>query len=117
MFYSSVLAFAGLSATERTDPHHPPRGSAKRRAPRRPARDEAAPLLIRAASADDEPAIERLSALDEHVLPRGERLVGEVGGRIVAALDVRSGDAVADPFVPTAGIVELLGLRAAQVQR
>src|SRR4051812_4945855 len=74
-------------------------------------------VLIRRASAADEPAIERLSALDEHVLPRGERLIGELGGRIVAALDVRSGDAVADPFVPTAGIVELLGLRAAQVQR
>jgi hypothetical protein len=116
MFYSSVLAFAGRSA-DRTHPHHPPRGRSARRAPRHATRDQGAALLIRAASAADEPAIERLSALDEHVLPRGERLVGEVGGRIVAALDVRSGDAVADPFVPTAGIVELLGLRAAQVQR
>jgi len=76
-----------------------------------------AAVLIRPASAEDEPAIARLSALDEHVLPRGDRLVGELGGRIVAALDVRSGDVVADPFVPTRGIVELLGLRAAQVQR
>jgi hypothetical protein len=76
-----------------------------------------AALLIRPASPDDEPAIARLSALDEHVLPRGDRLIGELGGRIVAALDVRSGDVVADPFVPTRGIVELLGLRAAQVQR
>ncbi len=79
--------------------------------------DPDAPLLIRPASPDDEPAIARLSALDEHVLPHGERLIGELGGRIVAALDVRSGDVVADPFVPTRGIVELLGLRAAQVQR
>ena len=79
--------------------------------------DPDAPMLIRRASTDDEPAIARLSALDEHVLPRGERLIGELGGRIVAALDVRSGDVVADPFVPTRGIVELLGLRAAQVQR
>ena len=79
--------------------------------------DAAAPLLIRPASPADEPAIARLSALDEHVLPRGERLIGELGGRIVAALDVRSGDAVADPFVPTTGVVELLGLRAAQVRR
>ena len=81
---------------------------------RRPLR---AALVIRPAAADDEPAIARLSALDEHELPRGERLIGELGGRIVAALDVRSGDAVADPFVPTSGLVELLGLRAAQVRR
>ena len=79
--------------------------------------DPDAALLIRPASPDDEPAIARLSALDEHVLPRGERLIGELGGRVVAALDVRSGDVVADPFVPTRGIVELLGLRAAQVQQ
>jgi hypothetical protein len=79
--------------------------------------DPGAALLIRPASVADEPAIARLSALDEHVLPRGERLIGELGGRIVAALDVRSGDAVSDPFVPTTGIVELLGLRAAQVRR
>jgi hypothetical protein len=43
--------------------------------------------------------------------------VGELEGRIVAALEVRSGTTIADPFVPTQGIVELLGLRAAQVRR
>jgi len=91
-------------------------GLSERRVPPRHPEDEAA-LVIRPAAADDEPAIARLSALDEHDLPRGERLIGERGGRIVAALDVRSGDAVADPFVPTAGLVELLGLRAAQVLR
>lgn len=91
--------------------------STRRVAPGHPDGDPQEALLIRAASADDEPAIARLSALDEHVLPRGERLIGELGGRIVAAVDVRSGAAVADPFVPTTGIVELLGLRAAQVRR
>ena len=105
MFHSSTFAaFAGRSGRHIVTPSHT-EGDAN------------AALLIRPASADDEPAIARLSALDEHVLPRGERLIGELGGRIVAALDVRSGDVVADPFVPTSGIVELLGLRAAQVQR
>ena len=75
-----------------------------------------APVLIRRAVANDEPEIARLSALDERELPAGERLVAELGGRIVAALDVRSGRSIADPFVPTSGIVELLGLRAAQVR-
>lgn len=78
---------------------------------------DGAPVLIRRAGAADAPAIERLSALDEQELPCGERLIALLGGRPVAAVDVRSGATVADPFAPTAGIVELLGLRAAQVRR
>jgi hypothetical protein len=89
------------------------------RAPRRyPSSADEAAVLIRLASVADEPTIARLAALEERPeLPGGERLVGELEGRVVAALDVRSGRSVADPFVPTSGIVELLGLRAAQVQR
>ena len=90
----------------------------RRRAPRRDRRaaDDAA-VLIRPASPRDETQIARLAALDERPqLPRGERLVGELEGRVVAALDVRSGRTVADPFVPTIKILELLGLRASQVR-
>ena len=88
----------------------------RRRRQRAPADD--ASVLIRRAAVEDEPAIARLAALDERPeLPGGERLIGELGGRIVAALDVCSGRAVADPFAPTSAIVELLGLRAAQVRR
>ncbi len=79
--------------------------------------DPHAALLIRPATAADEPAIARLSALDERELPAGERLIGELGGRIVAALEVCSRRAIADPFVATTGVVELLDLRAAQVRR
>ncbi len=89
--------------------------SARRR--RQPSVASDATVLIRRASAADEPSIARLAALDERELPRGERLIGELEGRIVAALEVCSGRAIADPFVPTSGIVELLGLRAAQVRR
>jgi hypothetical protein len=79
---------------------------------------DGASVLIRRAAAEDEPAIARLAALDERPeLPRGERLIGELGGRIVAALEICSGRAVADPFAPTSAIVELLGVRAAQVRR
>jgi hypothetical protein len=74
-------------------------------------------VLIRRASAADAPALARLSALDERELPAGERLIGEIGGRIVAALEVCSGRTIADPFVATTGVVELLDLRAAQVRR
>jgi len=96
----------------------------ERRPPRRRRNRPASPpvadgpaVLIRRASAADGPALARLSALDERELPAGERLIGELGGRIVAALEVCSGRAIADPFVPTTGVVELLGLRAAQVRR
>jgi hypothetical protein len=76
-----------------------------------------APVVIRLAARSDTRAIERLAVLDDHELPHGERLVGELEGRIVAALEVRSGRSIADPFVPTQGVLELLGLRAAQVRR
>lgn len=76
-----------------------------------------APVLIRRAASCDEPAIDRLAALDERDLPHGERLIAEVEGRPVAAVEVRSGVTVADPFVPTGSVVELLGLRAEQVRR
>jgi hypothetical protein len=90
----------------------------RRRRHRQRAASDDASVLIRRAGAEDEPALARLAALDERPeLPGGERLIGELGGRIVAALDVRSGRAVADPFAPTSAIVELLGLRAAQVRR
>ena len=52
------------------------------------AADEA-PVLIRQAARGDARAIDRLAALDERELPRGERLVGELEGRIVAALEVQ----------------------------
>jgi len=76
-----------------------------------------ASVLIRHAAPTDAREIARLAALDEHSLPLGDRLVGVLGGRVVAALEVDSGAAIADPFVPTEGVVELLGLRAAQVRR
>jgi hypothetical protein len=76
-----------------------------------------APVLIRRATVSDGPAIARLAALDDRELPLGERLIAEVAGRPVAALELRSGATVADPFVPTSAVVELLDLRATQVRR
>ena len=96
----------------------PARRSRRRTRRTRAAAFDDGAVLIRPAAADDEPAIARLAALNERPeLPGGERLIGELKGRVVAALDVRSGRAVADPFVPSLGIVELLAMRAAQVRR
>lgn len=93
-------------------------GFAPRPEARRRSTADDAPVVIRPAAPADEDDIARLAALEERpALPGGERLVGELGGRVVAALDIGSGRAVADPFVPTRAIVELLGLRATQVRR
>jgi hypothetical protein len=75
-----------------------------------------AAVLIRPASQADAGEIARLSELDESVLPHGEQLLGLLEGRVVAALDVASGSAIADPFAPTVGVVKLLELRAAQMR-
>jgi len=69
-------------------------------------------LVLRRASAEDAPALARLARLDSAARPRGEMLVAEVDERIVAAAPVDGGRAIADPFRPTADIVELLQARA-----
>jgi hypothetical protein len=69
-------------------------------------------LTIRRAAAADEQAIRRLSALDSAFPPTGEVLLAEVHHELWAALSVDTGHAVADPFRPSADLVELLRLRA-----
>jgi hypothetical protein len=69
-------------------------------------------LVLRRSSAEDAPALARLARLDSAARPRGEMLVAEVDERIVAAVPVDGGRAIADPFRPTADIVELLQARA-----
>ncbi len=39
-------------------------------------------------------------------------MVAEVGGEVLAALPARGGQAIADPFRPTAELVEMLRVRA-----
>jgi hypothetical protein len=68
-------------------------------------------VLIRAARGSDGPALTRLAELDSSTVPEGELLVAETDGELIAALG--SGASIADPFRRTAGVVELLQLRAA----
>lgn len=74
----------------------------------------AARITIRPAVPADAPAVARVAALDSRRPPAGDLLVAEVGGTVVAALPVAGGQPVADPFRPTADVVALLELRAAQ---
>jgi hypothetical protein len=71
---------------------------------------------MRLAEASDEVALRRLAALDSRRLPHGRLLVGEMGGAIQAAVPVAGGEGIANPFVPTAELVKLLQLRAAQLR-
>jgi len=72
-------------------------------------------IVIRRADASDARALLRLAALDSAAVPPAgpDVLIAEVSGRIVAA--VHDGRAIADPFRPTAGLVDLLRLRAGQL--
>jgi hypothetical protein len=70
-------------------------------------------ISIRHATVADAPAVERLAALDSATVPHGELLIAHVDGEPQAALELVTGAAIADPFRPTAHLVELLRLRAA----
>jgi hypothetical protein len=65
-----------------------------------------ASLTIRHATASDEADLTRLAALDSSRLPSGELLVAALDDRLVAALSIDTGAAVADPFEHTAAIVD-----------
>jgi hypothetical protein len=49
-------------------------------------------------------------------VPAGTARVAEVDGEILAALSLGDGIALADPFRPTAALLRLLDLRAAQLR-
>jgi hypothetical protein len=70
-------------------------------------------LVIRPARPADSDALAVLAALDSARPLRGERVVVEADGGLVAAISLDDGRAVADPFVPSAGAVEMLRLHAA----
>jgi hypothetical protein len=72
-------------------------------------------VTVRHAHVGDETAIARLAALDSGHAPSGPTIVAEADSRILAALPLGSGRPIADPFVPTAELLALLELRAAQL--
>ena len=84
-FHAASLATAGAVASER--------------------------LVLRSSVAQDAPALARLAQLDGAPLPSGAVLVAELDGEILAAVPFDGGRAIADPFRPTAELVELLRAR------
>src|SRR5438270_757553 len=68
-------------------------------------------ISIRLATPDDASALRRLAALDSAEVPSGPVLLAEREGRLHAALALngsRRTAALADPFVRSAALVELL---------
>jgi hypothetical protein len=74
-------------------------------------------VTVRRARPGDGAALARLSELDGHRLAPGPVLVAEVAGRPLAARSLANGSAIADPFQPTAHLVELLELRSAHLRQ
>jgi hypothetical protein len=66
------------------------------------------PLILRHATSADMAELERLAALDSATPLEGEVLLASAGGEVRAALAVESGRVVADPFWPSAELVDLL---------
>jgi hypothetical protein len=82
-------------------------------------------VAIRAAGPADGPALAELAEIDgdpraaarfEQLTGDGVVLVADLQGRPAAALDVERDTAVADPFEPTAALVDLLRVRARQLR-
>jgi hypothetical protein len=70
-------------------------------------------IALRVATDRDAAILDKLSALDSAPALHGPAVVALVDGRPVAAASLSDGSVVADPFVPTADVVELLQARVA----
>jgi len=72
-------------------------------------------IVIRPNRPDDDRALARLAGLDSASVPAEPLLLAEVGGELHAALSLRDGAVIADPFHRTAQLVSLLQTRASQL--
>lgn len=72
------------------------------------------PITITHSSEADNQKLWRLAALDDRRAPAGPALLAYVDGELRAAVGLVDGRAVADPFHPTAELVEILRIQARQ---
>ena len=108
-----LASYVALAQT--ADRHAAARASRAARRARRGTVADGLRLVLRRSTAEDEPALARLARLDSALRPQGEMLVAEVEDEIVAAVPLAGGPAIADPFRPTADIVELLHVRSERI--
>ena len=72
-------------------------------------------ITVRRADPGDVAALRALAQLDSSEPLAEPVLIAETGGHPRAALSLADGAAIADPFHPTADLVELLRLHASQL--
>jgi hypothetical protein len=68
-------------------------------------------LTIRRSDVADSGALARLAVLDSSSPLTRDALIAEVGDELWAAVEIDTGSAIADPFRPSADLVDLLRLR------
>jgi hypothetical protein len=73
-------------------------------------------MMIRRTTPDDAIALMRLASLDSQPPFGHDALVAVVDGEIRAAVSLADGRAIANPFEHTAELVELLRMRAEQLE-
>jgi hypothetical protein len=66
------------------------------------------PITIRKSLDSDASDLRRLAELDSARPLNGEALIAEHGGHAVAAISLTDRRSIADPFLPTADVVEML---------
>jgi hypothetical protein len=72
--------------------------------------------VIRGAGDEDETALRRLAELDSQAPLAGPAIIGEIARTPAAALSLDDARVVADPFQPTAHLIQLLRLRARSIK-
>ena len=72
------------------------------------------PITITQSTEANSDEVWRLALLDDRRAPRGPALLAYVDGQLRAAVGLVDGQAVADPFHPTADLVEMLRFQARQ---
>jgi hypothetical protein len=72
--------------------------------------------VIRLATEADAAAVRRLAVLDSSRPLTGRVLIGEIEGRPAAALSLKTGAAVADPFQATANLRVHMRMRGAALE-
>jgi hypothetical protein len=72
-------------------------------------------IAIRRATEADHSVLASLAALEGVRLRSGDMLIAEVQDEPRAAIHIASGATIADPFRPTADLIELLTLRAVRL--
>lgn len=74
-------------------------------------------ITVRPAVAADGSALRKVAERDSRAVPTAPLLVAERDGALCAVLSLADGAVAADPFVPTADLVELLRAHAARAGR